>query len=116
MQTEQNTLCSVFLVTDVQTELTNAELLRDRLRDRAAWWEDHKELVVLPSMIGGLAGGYFLGMWVAAVASLPELANWFGSVIGLILVGQWIQRYFDPRKLVAAQKRVDALRAVRDKD
>ncbi len=97
-------------MSDVQTELTSAEVLRDKLRERAAWWEDHKELVVLPSMMGGLVGGYFTGMGVAAVAALPELANWFGSVFGLVLVGQWIQRYYNPRKLVAAQKRVDALR------
>jgi predicted lipid-binding transport protein (Tim44 family) len=110
-QTEQNSLRYGFAVTDVLTELKRAEQHRDRLRERAAWWEDRKELILLPAMIGGLAGGYFLGMWIAAVAKLPELANWFGAVFGLVFVGQWIQRFFDPRKLISAQRRVDALRA-----
>lgn len=93
--------------------LAAAEDARNRLRARAEWWEEHKGQVLFPSMILGLVGGYFAGASIENVAKVGELSRWFGAVIGLLFVGRIVTSVFDPRRLVAAQKRVDALRAGR---
>jgi hypothetical protein len=95
--------------------LDRATRERDRLRDRAAWWEDHKATVLFPAMILGLAVGYGLGLAVGTLVHFVDPTRWFGAVIGLLAVGRGIASYYDPRKLVAAQKRVDLLRAHNDR-
>ena len=95
--------------------LERATRERDRLRDRAAWWEDHKATVLLPAMILGLGAGYALGYALGALIHFVDPTRWFGAVIGLLAVGRSIASYYDPRKLVAAQKRVDLLRARDDR-
>jgi hypothetical protein len=95
--------------------LDQATRERDRFRDRAAWWEDHKGVVMLPAMIVGLGAGYGLGFGIGSAVGFPDPTRWFGAVIGLLAVGRAIGSYFDPRRLVAAQKRVDHLRAQNDR-
>jgi hypothetical protein len=95
--------------------LARAEKARDRLRDRAEWWEEHKGRALFPAMIVGLVSGYLLGTLVETPLGLGQLPRWFGAVIGLLLVGRAVSSIFDPRRLVAAQKRVDALRASRQR-
>jgi hypothetical protein len=99
-----------------QEELADAERDRDRLRDRAAWWEDRKGTVLFPAMILGLLGGYAVGLALATAVDLPGPTPWFGAVIGLLAIGRAVSTYFDPRKLLAAQRRVEALRARRDRE
>jgi hypothetical protein len=96
-----------------QDDLDAALRTRDRLRDRAAWWEERKGAVLFPSMVLGLALGYALAFVVAEAIGLPSTAVWFGAVVGLLAVGQGVSWYFDPRKLVAAHKRVETLKAQR---
>lgn len=95
--------------------LETATAQRDRLRERAAWWEDRKGVVLFPAMVLGLVAGYGLVFAIGQAVKLPDPAAWFGAVIGLLAVGRLVSWYFDPRKLIAAQKRVDALRAQRDR-
>lgn len=95
--------------------LARATLERDRLRDRAAWWEDHKATVLLPAMALGLGVGYAIGLAIGSAVNFTDPTRWFGAVIGLLAVGRGITRHYDPRKLVAAQKRVDLLRAQQDR-
>jgi hypothetical protein len=102
--------------TEPADALLSAERERDKLRERAAWWEDRKGAVMFPAMVLGLAGGYGVGFAINTAVALPGPAPWFGAVIGLLAVGRGVTAFFDPRKLVAAQKRVDALRARRDRD
>jgi hypothetical protein len=91
--------------------LDRATRERDRLRERAAWWEEHKATVILPAMILGLTAGYGIGLAIGTLVHLVDPTRWFGAVIGLLAVGRAIASYYDPRKLVAAQLRVDRLRA-----
>lgn len=93
--------------------IASAEAARDRLRSRAEWWEEHKGQVLFPSMILGLVAGYLVGASLEDVVKVGQLSRWFGAVIGLLFVGRIVASVFDPRRLVAAQKRVDALRASR---
>lgn len=95
--------------------LARAIRARDALRERAAWWEDRKTLVLFPAMIAGFGAGYGLVMAVGSRFALPEASRWFGAVIGVLIVGRGVTTIFDPRRLVAAQKRVDHLRASRDR-
>ncbi len=95
--------------------LERATVERDRLRERAAWWEDHKATVLLPAMVAGLAAGYGGGYGVGLALGFTDPTRWFGAVIGLLGIGRLIAGYYDPRRLVAAQKKVDLLRAQRDR-
>jgi hypothetical protein len=95
--------------------LDEAERARDHLRSRATWWEDKKGLVLFPAMTVGLVGGYAIGFVLASGLGLPDLTRWFGAVLGVLAVGRAVAAYFDPRRLTAAQQRVDALRAKRER-
>ena len=94
-------------------DLDAALRARDRLRDRAAWWEERKGVVLFPSMVIGLVVGYAVAFVIANAIGLPSTAAWFGAVVGLLAVGQGVSWFFDPRKLLAAQKRVETLRSQR---
>lgn len=95
--------------------LARATRERDALRERAAWWEDRKGVVLFPAMMAGFGAGYGVALAIGSRFALPEQSRWFGAVIGVLVVGRTLTSMFDPRRLVAAQKRVDQLRAQRDR-
>lgn len=101
--------------TTVSDALARATRERDALRERAAWWEDRKGIVLFPAMMAGFGAGYALVLGLGKHFVLPEQSRWFGAAIGVLIVGRSLTTMFDPRRLVAAQKRVDHLRAHRDR-